>query len=54
LYQNQEGEELMKRESRKFRNNKLKINHIDQTSDIITGRAGLAFFVEYLHIYWVF
>jgi hypothetical protein len=39
----------MKKDSRNFRNNKLKIDHIDQTSERLTGRAGLAFFVDYIH-----
>jgi len=39
----------MKQHSKNFRDNKLKIAAIEQTSDRLTGRAGLALFVAYLH-----
>jgi hypothetical protein len=39
----------MNRHSKNFRQNELKIRRIEATSDRLTGRAGLALFVAYLH-----
>jgi hypothetical protein len=39
----------MTQDSKKYRKKKLKISGIETTSDRLTGRAGLAFFVAYLH-----
>jgi hypothetical protein len=39
----------MNQNSKKYRKKKLKISGIEMTSDRLTGRAGLAFFVAYLH-----
>ena len=39
----------MNRYSKNYRQNELKIRRIEATSDRLTGRAGLALFVAYLH-----
>ena len=39
----------MSKHSKKYRQTELKIHRIDTTSDRLTGRAGLALFVAYLH-----
>ena len=39
----------MSKHSRNYRQNELKIRRIEATSDRLTGRAGLALFVAYLH-----
>jgi hypothetical protein len=39
----------MTQDSKKYRKKKLQISEIETTSDRLTGRAGLAFFVAYLH-----
>ena len=39
----------MTQDSKKYRQKKLQISGIETTSDRLTGRAGLAFFVAYLH-----
>ncbi len=39
----------MSKHSKKYRQNELKIRRIEATSDRLTGRAGLALFVAYLH-----
>ena len=42
-------EDSMTQHSKKYRKKKLKISGIETTRDRLTGRAGLAFFVAYLH-----
>jgi hypothetical protein len=44
----------MSKDSKKYREAELKIRHIEITSDRLTGRAGLALFVAYLHSIQVF
>ena len=44
----------MNKHNRKHRQNELKINRIETTSDRLTGRAGLSLFVAYLHGIQVF
>jgi hypothetical protein len=39
----------MSKHSKNYRQNELKIRRIEATSDRLTGRAGLALFVAYLH-----
>ncbi len=39
----------MSKHSKNYRKNELKIRRIEATSDRLTGRAGLALFVAYLH-----
>jgi hypothetical protein len=39
----------MSKHSKKHRKAKLKIHRIEVTDDRLTGRAGLALFVSYLH-----
>ena len=39
----------MSQHSKNYRQNELKIRRIEATSDRLTGRAGLALFVAYLH-----
>jgi len=39
----------MSKHSKNYRQNELKIHRIETTSDRLTGRAGLALFVAYLH-----
>jgi hypothetical protein len=47
-------EDLMKENSKNYRKKELKIHAIETTSDRLTGRAGLALFVSYLHQVGVF
>jgi hypothetical protein len=42
-------EDFMDKNSKNYRKKELKISGIEMTSDRLTGRAGLAFFVAYLH-----
>jgi len=44
----------MNRYSKNYRQNELKIRRIEATSDRLTGRAGLALFVAYLHSIEIF
>lgn len=44
----------MKQNSRKYRKSTLKISDIQPTSEKLTGRAGLSFFVAYLHSIQIF
>jgi hypothetical protein len=44
----------MTQDSKKYRKKELKISRIATTSDRLTGRAGLAFFVAYLHTIDIF
>jgi hypothetical protein len=45
----QQVKDSMSKHSRNYRQNELKIRRIEATSDRLTGRAGLALFVAYLH-----
>ena len=44
----------MKKHSKNYRQNELKIRRIEATTDRLTGRAGLALFVAYLHSIEIF
>jgi hypothetical protein len=50
----QQVEDLMKENSRDYRKRKQKIDAIETTNERLTGRAGLALFVAYLHQIQVF
>jgi hypothetical protein len=50
----QQVEDLMKENSRNYRKKELKIGAIETTNECLTGRAGLALFVAYLHQIQVF
>lgn len=50
----QQVEDLMKENNRKYRKKELKISAIETTRDRLTGRAGLALFVAYLHQIQIF
>jgi hypothetical protein len=45
----QQVKDSMSKHSKNYRQNELKIRRIEATSDRLTGRAGLALFVAYLH-----
>jgi hypothetical protein len=50
----QQVKDSMSKHSKNYRQNELKIRRIEATSDRLTGRAGLALFVAYLHGIQVF
>ena len=50
----QQVEDLMKENSRNYRKKEQKIDAIETTNERLTGRAGLALFVAYLHQIQVF
>jgi len=50
----QQVEDLMKENSRNYRKKELKISTIETTDERLTGRAGLALFVAYLHQIQIF
>ena len=50
----QQVEDLMKENSRDYRKREQKIDAIETTNERLTGRAGLALFVAYLHQIQVF
>jgi hypothetical protein len=47
-------EDFMAQNSKKYRKKELQISQIEKTYDRLTGRAGLALFMEYLHAIEIF
>ena len=47
-------EDFMNKPNRNYRKRELKISSIETTNDRLTGRAGLALFVAYLHQIQIF